>query len=98
MFSNPKYKESKSTAIYTTSASGAAFYFRKLFMSRKYTPAEIIDVVANFQQKARERIQARLGWQWMGTKGRDDGISLGRKQRKWAMPAHTLFLALPTWH
>lgn len=52
-------------------------------MVRKYTPAEIIDIVADFQQKARESIRAWLGGQWMGTKGRDDGISLtGQRAKK----------------
>ena len=31
---------------------------------REYTPAELIDIVANFQCKARESIQAQLVWLW----------------------------------
>ena len=43
---------------------------QEMFMMRKYTPGELIDITAKFQQKVAESIQAWLIWQWcMGSVG-----------------------------
>ena len=37
---------------------------QEMFMMRKYTPGELTDVTAKFQQNVAESIQAWLIWQW----------------------------------
>ena len=54
----PNIKESKNTA--TTPQPARQPPAQEIFMMRQYLPIRLIDIVAKFQQKARESIEVSL--------------------------------------
>lgn len=56
--------KAKSTTVATPARGAVPTLVQEVFMTREYTPTELIDMVVKFKQKARESTQAWLVWLW----------------------------------